>query len=38
MVLCGLQPLVADALRTAGIDTLIPLHDDEAAATADLLG
>lgn len=32
MVLAGLQPLVKEALETAGIDTLIPIHADKAAA------
>lgn len=32
------QPLVAEALTTAGIDLLIPLDDDLDAANAALLG
>lgn len=38
MVLAGAQPLVAEALTTAGIDTLIPLCADAAEARAALLG
>jgi anti-anti-sigma factor len=36
MVLAGLQPLVKEALATAGIDSLIPIHADQAAALAAL--
>jgi len=35
MVLANLQPLVKEALTTAGIDTLIPVHDDTESALAD---
>ena len=38
MVLAGVQPLVREALETAGIDTLIPLYDDQAAALTALRG
>lgn len=37
MVLYNPQPLVKDALVTAGIDLLIPIYDDLDAACADLL-
>ena len=37
MVLFNAQPLVKDALVTAGIDTLIPMFDDMDAAVAALL-
>jgi anti-anti-sigma factor len=37
MVLCNTQPLVQEALETAGLDTLIPLYPDEASAHAALL-
>lgn len=36
MVLFGLQPLVLEAMASAGIDTLIPIHADKASALADL--
>lgn len=36
MVLFGLQPLVLEALASAGIDTLIPIHADQSAALANL--
>ncbi len=36
MVLFGVQPMVLEALQTAGIDTLIPMLGDESAALADL--
>lgn len=36
MMLAGTQPLVREALETAGIDSLIPLQADEAAALAAL--
>jgi anti-sigma B factor antagonist len=36
MVLFGLQPLVLEAMASAGIDTLIPIHADQPAALADL--
>ena len=36
MVLANPQPLVREALVTAGIDTLIPLCDDTDAAIAEL--
>ncbi len=36
MILFGLQPLVLEALTTAGIDSLIPMVADEAAALAEL--
>lgn len=38
MVLAGLQPMVREALETAGIDSLIPFFDDEQAALSDLRG
>jgi anti-sigma B factor antagonist len=34
MALYSLHPLVKEALEMAGIDTLIPLYDDQAAALA----
>lgn len=34
MALCGTQALVREALETAGLDTLIPLHPDLASARA----
>jgi len=37
MVLCGTQPLVREALESAGLETLIPLYPDEASARAGLL-
>jgi anti-anti-sigma regulatory factor len=37
MVLCQTQPLVREALETAGLDTLIPLYPDEASARTALL-
>ena len=37
LVLFGTTPLVREALSIAGIATLIPLHDDFAAACADAL-
>ncbi len=36
MVLFGVQPMVHEALSTAGIDTLIPMLGDESTALADL--
>jgi anti-anti-sigma factor len=36
LALFGLQPMVTDALETAGIDNLIPLYADEATALAGL--
>ena len=36
MVLLTPQPLVGEALNVAGIDLLIPIFDDRAAAEADL--
>jgi anti-sigma B factor antagonist len=36
MVLARAQPRVRDVLRTAGIDTLIPLYDDVDQACSDL--
>jgi len=36
MALVAPQPLVREALETAGIDSLIPIHADEAAALAAL--
>ncbi|TCJ11803.1 anti-sigma factor antagonist [Parasulfuritortus cantonensis] len=36
MALYGLQPMVKEALETAGIDNLIPLYADEASALANL--
>lgn len=36
LALYGLRPLVKEALEMAGIDSLIPLYDDEAAALAGL--
>lgn len=36
MALFGLQPMVREALETAGIDSLIPLFADEPAALAGL--
>jgi anti-anti-sigma factor len=36
MLLVGLQPLVKEALETAGIDTLIPVLADESAALSTL--
>ena len=36
MVLCNAQPLVKEALLSAGIDTLIPILDDMDAAIASL--
>ena len=38
MVLANTQSLVNEALTTAGINTLIPMHDSTDAAVADLLG
>jgi anti-anti-sigma factor len=38
MVLLNPQPMVADALSTAGIDTLIPVHTDLGAACQALAG
>ena len=38
MVLLSPQPMVATALSTAGIDTLIPVHDDLQSACAALAG
>ncbi|MBK6741765.1 MAG: STAS domain-containing protein [Hydrogenophilales bacterium] len=36
LALYGLQPMVAEALETAGIDSLIPLYADAPAALAGL--
>ena len=36
MVLCNPQPLVKEALTTAGIDSLITMHDETSAALAAL--
>ena len=36
MVLANLQPLVREALTTAGIDTLIPIYEDTDSALAAL--
>jgi anti-anti-sigma factor len=36
MVLFGLQPMVGEAMETAGIDSLIPIFPDESAALAGL--
>jgi anti-anti-sigma factor len=36
MVLLSPQPMVAAALKTAGIDTLIPIHEDLASACTAL--
>ena len=38
MVLLNPQPMVASALSTAGIDTLIPVHHDLESACKDLEG
>jgi anti-anti-sigma factor len=38
MVILSPQPMVEAALTTAGIDTLIPVHHDLAAACRALLG
>ena len=38
LVLAGMQPMVREALEMAGIDSLIPFHDDEQAALASLTG
>ena len=38
MVLANCQPLVKEALQTAGIDTLIPVHDSLEDAISDLTG
>ena len=36
MVLVNAQPLVQEALASAGIDSLIPMHDEMEAAVASL--
>lgn len=38
VALTGASPLVRKVLETAGIDTIIPLHDDLAAAVAAATG
>ncbi len=37
LAICNPQPLVHDALTTAGIDLLIPVYDDFDTACAELL-
>jgi anti-anti-sigma factor len=36
MALFSLQPMVVEAMETAGIDSLIPIYSDEASALAGL--
>jgi anti-sigma B factor antagonist len=38
MIMFGLQPMVSEALETAGIDNLIPIFGDAQSALASLQG